>query len=107
MTKYFKYLLAVAVIATILPARAEDAASGRLVTDAGVPVQGYPLVIEDGDAQTVAITDAQGLFFLPDGISANAEIVVPLGNEANPVLRQDLGTVLQGGDIVLNPSVGR
>ncbi|WGH79854.1 hypothetical protein [Jannaschia ovalis] len=81
-------------VATLAPAaRAETIL--RLLTSGGVPVQGLPVVIEDGTQSTVAITNAEGDLELPPTLSARAELVVPTGRAEAPVLRRNLLEILE------------
>lgn len=73
-------LIAVAVPAAApLAALAESVVSGRLMTDTGRPVAGYPVIVEGEAGQFVAVTDAEGGYALDD-LPDGSYTVAPAGD---------------------------
>ncbi|HET9068852.1 MAG TPA: carboxypeptidase-like regulatory domain-containing protein [Amaricoccus sp.] len=59
-------------------AAAQSSVVGTVATEAGVPVPGLPVIVENGTTQSVAITDAEGRF----------DAQVPSGDDYRVVLPQ-------------------
>ncbi len=71
------------IVAAPIAAEAETVINGRLLTDTGQPIAGYPLVVEgvvEGvNEQFVIVTDADGSYSL-EGLAGGDYTVAPAGD---------------------------
>ena len=101
----FRILLATAIAAMgLVPfgVRAQSSVSGKVATEAGAPVAGLPVIVENGVNQSVVITDQDGAFSaeVPSGEGYRVVLPNPDNSMAVPPVGKDPVSV---GNITLAP----
>ena len=76
---FFLIALAVPAAAPLAALAESGAVSGRLMTDTGHPVAGYPVIVEGEAGQFVAVTDTEGGYALDD-LPGGSYTVAPAGD---------------------------
>ena len=83
-------------------ARAQSSVSGKVATEAGAPIAGLPVVVDNGVNQSVVITDQDGAFSaeVPSGEGYRVILPNPDNSMAVPPVGKDPVSV---GNITLAP----
>ena len=103
-TRIGRFCLAIAAFGLVpLTAAAQSSVMGKVSTEAGAPIQGLPVIIENDTNQSVAITDEEGNFDAQVPSGEGYKVILPTPGAAPTSVPPVSGSPVSVGSITIAP----